>query len=47
MMYDELKETILEDYPKFEERDHFFSIGNFHHKPNWETVLQLKNSHLA
>ena len=44
MMYDELNKTILDDYPKFEEREHFFSIGNFHHKPNWETVLQLKNS---
>ncbi|WP_339889869.1 glycosyltransferase [uncultured Flavobacterium sp.] len=44
MMYDELNEIVLEDYPKFEEREHFFSIGNFHHKPNWETVLQLKNS---
>ena len=44
MMYNVLKETILEDYPKFKERNHFFSIGNFHHKPNWETVLQLKNN---
>lgn len=44
MMYNELKEKILEDYPKFEERNHFFSIGNFHHKPNWKTVLQLKNN---
>lgn len=44
MMYDELNETVLNDYPKFEEREHFFSIGNFHHKPNWETVLQLKKS---
>ncbi|WP_339835682.1 glycosyltransferase [uncultured Flavobacterium sp.] len=44
MMYNELDETFLEDYPKFEEREHFFSIGNFYHKPNWETVLQLKNS---
>lgn len=44
MMYDELDDTILNEYPKFEEREHFFSIGNFHHKPNCETVLQLKNS---
>lgn len=44
MMYNELDETILNEYLKFDEREHFFSIGNFHHKPNWETVLQLKNS---
>lgn len=29
--------------PGFEERQHFFSIGNFIHEPNWQTVLQLKN----
>lgn len=26
----------------FSERKHFFSIGNFLHEPNWQTVLQLK-----
>lgn len=28
--------------PKFEERSHFISIGNFLHEPNWQTVLELK-----
>lgn len=28
--------------PKFSERKHFISIGNFLHEPNWQTVLQLK-----
>jgi glycosyltransferase involved in cell wall biosynthesis len=26
----------------FEERQHFISIGNFRHAPNWDAVLQLK-----
>lgn len=37
---------LLEDAPKhvpsFEEREHFISIGNFRHAPNWDAVLQLK-----
>ena len=44
MMYDDLNKSIFEDYPKFGEREHFFSIGNFHHQPNWETVLLLKKT---
>lgn len=44
MIYDEIDNSIFEEYPRFEEREHFFSIGNFHHQPNWETVLQLKKS---
>jgi len=27
---------------KFEDRQHFVSIGNFLHEPNWQTVLALK-----
>ncbi len=26
----------------FDKRQHFVSIGNFFHEPNWQTVLQLK-----
>ncbi|MCO6175971.1 glycosyltransferase family 4 protein [Flavobacterium sp. NRK F10] len=33
---------ILSDKPSFSEREHFVSIGNFWHEPNWQTVLQLK-----
>jgi len=43
MIYEEMEEYTFENYPKFEERNHFFSIGNFYHQPNWEAVLQLKN----
>ncbi|MDX1352536.1 MAG: glycosyltransferase, partial [Thiomicrorhabdus sp.] len=30
--------------PKFEERSHFVTIGNFRHEPNWDAVLWLKES---
>ncbi len=37
-----LSEEINPNVPNFEERQHFVSIGNFLHEPNWQTVLQLK-----
>lgn len=37
-----LSEKIQTDIPSFEERNHFVSIGNFLHEPNWQTVLNLK-----
>lgn len=37
-----LSEEINQNVPKFEDRKHFISIGNFLHEPNWQTVLQLK-----
>jgi len=30
------------NWPGFEDRQHFISIGNFRHAPNWDAVLQLK-----
>lgn len=44
MIYEPLDESSIENYPTFEERNLFFSIGNFYHQPNWDAVLQLKNS---
>lgn len=29
-------------YPDFAAREHFVSIGNFRHRPNWDAVLWLK-----
>ncbi|WP_068826980.1 glycosyltransferase [Pseudomonas sp. BMS12] len=29
--------------PRFEQRAHFLSIGNFRHAPNWDSVLWLKH----
>ena len=37
-----LSEEIQTNIPSFEERNHFISIGNFLHEPNWQTVLALK-----
>jgi glycosyltransferase involved in cell wall biosynthesis len=37
-----LSEEVNQNVPKFEERNHFISIGNFLHEPNWQTVLELK-----
>ena len=37
-----LLEPYLEEVPSFEEREHFISIGNFRHAPNWDAVLWLK-----
>lgn len=42
LIYDEINEYSFKKYPTFEERNHFFSIGNFYHQPNWDAVLQLK-----
>ncbi|WP_353352381.1 glycosyltransferase [Oceaniserpentilla sp. 4NH20-0058] len=35
--------NVNTDIP-FHERTHFVSIGNFRHEPNWDAVLQLKQS---
>lgn len=37
-----LKEEQILSYPSFQEREHFISIGNFLHEPNWNAVLYLK-----
>ena len=36
------KSQDTEALTSFEERQHFISIGNFRHAPNWDAVLQLK-----
>lgn len=41
-MFEELSEDHLSDIPEFEERQHFISIGNFLHEPNWDAVRFLK-----
>ncbi|WP_312824069.1 glycosyltransferase [Epilithonimonas sp.] len=38
-----LIENIEKNKTAFEERQHFVSIGNFLHEPNWQTVLKLKS----
>ncbi len=35
-------EAGISNLPSFEDREHFMSIGNFFHEPNWDAVLNLK-----
>lgn len=37
-----ISENKLRNFPSFEERKDFISIGNFLHEPNWNAVLYLK-----
>jgi glycosyltransferase involved in cell wall biosynthesis len=37
-----LTDDDIEQLPSFQEREHFITIGNFRHAPNWDVVLQLK-----
>ncbi|WP_431107018.1 glycosyltransferase [Winogradskyella poriferorum] len=39
-----IKEEAINCYPTFEERQHFITIGNFLHPPNYDAVLYLKQS---
>jgi len=43
-MYEPIKEDTLGSLPDFNSRQHFISIGNFLHEPNWDSVLHLKNN---
>ena len=38
------KAIDTDQLPTFEQRKHFFTIGNFRHEPNWDAVLWLKES---
>ncbi|WP_299127024.1 glycosyltransferase [uncultured Winogradskyella sp.] len=39
-----ISENINDQLPSFEERQHFITIGNFLHPPNYDAVLYLKQS---
>ncbi len=43
-MLDEISEEAFLELPKFEERKHFVTIGNFLHEPNYNAVLYLKET---
>ncbi|WP_303315964.1 glycosyltransferase family 4 protein [Flavivirga abyssicola] len=43
-MLDDLSEGSIEKLPNFEERQHFITIGNFLHEPNYNAVLNLKET---
>ena len=43
-MLEELVEEEMNDLPKFSDRQHFMTIGNFLHPPNFDSVRYLKET---
>lgn len=43
-LLDELDSECLKVLPKFSKREHFVTIGNFIHEPNFQAVLYLKQT---
>ncbi len=43
-LQDNVSLNKLTSYPSFQERNDFMTIGNFKHKPNWNSVLYLKET---
>ena len=43
-LVDRLSEAEQDSLPSFSERQHFVTIGNFRHAPNWDSVLYLKQT---
>lgn len=41
-LLNKIEEKEKSDWPTFEERTHFVTIGNFIHEPNWNAVQYLK-----
>jgi len=41
-LLDKISDKQIDNLPKFEQRDNFYFIGNFIHKPNYDAVLYLK-----
>lgn len=43
-LLNQLTDKETQDWPLFEDRVHFVTIGNFLHEPNWNAVLYLKET---
>ncbi|WP_299257556.1 glycosyltransferase [uncultured Aquimarina sp.] len=41
-LLDPITEETKQKWPLFNKRNHFITIGNFRHEPNWNSVLYLK-----
>lgn len=39
-----IKDYEMEELQNFSDRNHFMTIGNFRHEPNWNSVLYLKET---
>ncbi|WP_246848932.1 glycosyltransferase [Aquimarina sp. U1-2] len=44
LLSDPITSAIKNHWPSFEEREHFITIGNFRHDPNWNAILYLKQT---
>jgi len=43
-MLDEFTEEHIKKLPSFEDRQHFMTIGNFRHEPNYDSIVYLKET---
>ena len=43
-MLDTVEASTINKFPKFEDRNHFVTIGNFLHQPNYKATLYLKHT---
>ncbi|WP_372792936.1 glycosyltransferase family 4 protein [Lutibacter sp.] len=43
-LLDSLNVELLNSYPTFHDRNHFMTIGNFKHEPNWNAAIHLKTN---
>ncbi len=43
-MLNNIQHKTVDSWPDYEQRQHFISIGNFRHAPNWDAVLYLKQT---
>ncbi len=43
-MVNKLSAQNIKNWPTYQQRKHFISIGNFRHAPNWDAVLYLKQT---
>ncbi|MDH7444609.1 glycosyltransferase family 4 protein [Aquimarina sp. 2201CG14-23] len=43
-LLDPITVDTKKNWPSYQERNHFITIGNFRHEPNWNSVLYLKET---
>jgi len=43
-LLDKVETIKFKKYPSFENRNHFITMGNFRHEPNWSAVQYLKST---
>ncbi|WP_298543500.1 glycosyltransferase [uncultured Aquimarina sp.] len=43
-LLDSITEETKQKWPTFSKRNHFITIGNFRHEPNWNSILYLKET---